>query len=202
MALEDITARILAKAGEEADGILSEAEEKVKRQTTEATDRIQRQMDSADERAASEADALIARIIAAADLDAKKAVLSARQDIITTAIEKAIGAMGSTEEGDYLDFLVNLLRESPVEGEAEVVVSNSDRAFMKANLASIQHRLETAGKTLRLRLSEETREIGGGILLRQGKIEYNASLPAIRRAREEELRALAAQILFPEDSNA
>ncbi len=197
MALEDITSRILERAREQADKTLAKARKEADELKRETSTRVERASTSAYGKATEEAKAAAARIVASAESEANKAILSAKQDSITAAIDRAVEELRQRDEAGYLDLLAGLLAEIPFDTEAEMIVSQADRRFLETNLESLQKRLSGSGKKLRLSLSDETRDIGGGILLKMGKIEFNASLPAVRRAKEEELRAVAARILFP-----
>ncbi len=200
MALEDITAKILAKAQEQAERTLSEAEDEISRITERTTARIGKAEAGALEKMTVEAASAEERVVASAQLEAKMETLSARQKVIDTALDAAVETLANTDETASLSFLERMLLKAPFEGEAELIVSATDMNLVRRNLDKLQSALSSAGGTLRLRLSENTRELGGGFVLRQGKIEFNASLRAIRRSHEEELRQAASALLFPSSS--
>ena len=183
MALEDITDKIIAKGRHEAQEILDDARRECDelKQKTEA--RLDARIAAALERAEAEAHTAEERIVASAELDAKKHELAARQEAITQVLDRAIEKLTLSDEKTHLAFLQGKLEQAPFHGEAELIVSEKDHQFIKANLSALQTALEKAGRTLTIRLSSETREMGGGFVLRQGKIEFNASFASIRRSK-------------------
>jgi len=201
MAIDDITTRILAEAKDAAEKILAEARTDVDAVKKDAARRMEESKHTAEHKANQEANSLEERIIAGAELESKKSILAARQSAITSAIDRAVESLRSMSETDYINFISTVLSDAPIESEAEIIVSKRDREILEKNLPILQRQLESSGKKIRLNLANETREIGGGVLLRTGKIEYNASLPAIRRGLEEELRSVAVSILFPRDES-
>jgi V/A-type H+-transporting ATPase subunit E len=201
MALEDITAKIIARAEEEAQGILDIARRESDELKKKAEKRIEAEMTAAVERAEGAARAAEERIVAAAELDAKKRELAARQEAISKVLDSALEKLTEADEETYMSFLKAKLQEVPSSGEAELIVSEKDRPAVEANLPVLQSAVDQTGRTLKLRLSSDTRELGGGFVLRQGKIEFNASLSSIRRSQEEKLRSMASTLLFVSEAS-
>ncbi len=202
MPLDDITSRILQRARDEADAILAEAKAAAERRRKETEEALERERQAAETAAAAAAEAAEARVVAAAETLAKREKLVAMQRLLDEVLDETLATVVEGGPGKYLGFLRQLLLKAPMQGEAELLVSEKDAGLLKEHLDSLQRALDEAGRGLRLRLSEEHPAIRGGLILRQGKIEYNASLEAIRRTREEELRSEAARRLFGEDDAA
>lgn len=196
MALEDITARILDKAHQEANRLLQQAEERVRAEKETSASKLAHEVVEAEQKAAEEAKAAHGRIVAAAHLEARKQELVAKRNLITEAVDAALKRIAGADEDTYVTFLTKLLMESPLRGKAELIVSERDLRMMHRRLPEIQRTLERAGLDLSLRLSTEPRAIEGGFVLRQERIEFNASLAAIKRFREQELRSTASAVLF------
>ncbi|MCU0612104.1 MAG: V-type ATP synthase subunit E [Candidatus Eisenbacteria bacterium] len=196
MALEDITTRIVVKARQEADTLLRAATERAEHLKAEASRRLARETDQARQKAEEESRGHHARIVATAQLEARKHELVVKRDLITQAVDRALAGIPSAGEERYAHFLRRVLLTAPIRGEADLIVAPRDHAFLRRMLPEFQRELDNAGRGLTLRLSPETREIEGGFVLRQGKIEYNASLAAIKRFREQDLRSAATAALF------
>ena len=197
MALDDITTRIISEAKDAAEELLAEAKAEVDQIKKQAEKRLTESKKVSKQKAELEAHSIEKRMVASAELDARKSLLTAKQSAITSAIDRAVENLRSMNETEYIDFVAAVLSEAPIESETEIVAAKRDREILERNLPKLQKHLESAGKKFHLTLAADTREIGGGVVLRTGKIEYNASLPAIRRGMEEELRSVAASILFP-----
>jgi V/A-type H+-transporting ATPase subunit E len=201
MALEDITSKILAKASQEAESILEEQRRESERLKQEARARIERSKASALEKAAAAAHSAEERIVAGAELQAKKETLAARQQAIDAVIDAALQQLRDADEETALAFFEQMLVKAPFDGEAELLVSKKDRRLVERELGTLQTALKRAGSKLVLRLSTETRSMDGGFVLRQGKVEVNASLASIKRSRQEELRSAASSLLFSDKAD-
>jgi V/A-type H+-transporting ATPase subunit E len=199
MPLADITARILERARGEADEILAEARNESEAKLREVGERLERDQTRDAERVAAEARAVEERAVAGAQLEAKKETLAARQDLIDAVLGEAMRSLSSADESVYVDFLRSRILAAPMRGDVEIVVDDSDRARIEKHLPALQEAIDAAGRDLKLRLGPPGRAVHGGFVLRQGRVEFNASLDAIRRSQEEELRAAAAAMLFPKD---
>ncbi|MBN1425857.1 hypothetical protein JXA88_15010 [Candidatus Fermentibacteria bacterium] len=200
MALEDITRRIVSAAQQEADALLSQAQQRADDLKREAAERLAHEIVSAEQRAVEEAAARHARLTATAQLEGRKQELAARRALVSSAVDQALARLAKADEETYAAFLLGILLQAPFEGEADILVSAKDRDLLQRRLSHFQRELDRAGRGLTLRPSPETREIDGGFVLRQGRIEYNASLAAIKRFREHDLRAAANEALFGEDA--
>jgi V/A-type H+-transporting ATPase subunit E len=90
-----------------------------------------------------------------------------------------------------------MLLEAPVSGEAEVILSRSDRDRIGSRLVERANReREAGGGQARLRLSDDTRDIAGGFILRTPGVELNSSIVALIDARRDELEPLLVDMLF------
>ncbi len=196
MALEDITSRILGKAGAEAEAILAQARERASRRKEETSQRIAHEVALATRAAQEEAKAHYERLVASAHLEARKRELEAKRALIDEAVDAALASIPTQGEERYLAFLQKLLLEAPLTGVVEVLVAPKDRALLERRLGSLQQALRDAGRDLTLRLADDARDIDGGLILRQGRIEYNASLAAMKRFRQQVLREGATRALF------
>jgi V/A-type H+-transporting ATPase subunit E len=196
MALEDITSRILDKARQEADRLVQEAQERAAGEKEKVAQHLAHEIVLAEQKAADEAKAAHERIVASAQLEARKQELVAKRNLIGEAVDQALARIAEADEDTYFTFLTKLLAESPFRGKAELIVSSRDRRITQRRLPEIQRTLERAGVDLILHLADQPRAMEGGFVLRQERIEYNASLAAIKRFREQELRSAAATVLF------
>lgn len=199
MPLADITSRILERARAAAAEILSEARRETEAALREVSERLERDNARYAERVAAEARAVEQRAVATARLDAKKETLAARQEMIDAVLVEAMRNLSTADETVYVGFLRARLLAAPMRGDVEIAVDDDDRARVEKHLPALQEALRSAGRDLTLHLAAPGTSMSGGFVLRQGRIEFNASLNAIRRSQEEEMRAMASSLLFPEE---
>ena len=85
---------------------------------------------------------------------------------------------------------------------AAILIALVSQLSRKARLAdAAQERIlnssERAGTYLLERFSGESREMAGGVILKDGKVEANGSFETLLHLRREELSAHVAAVLFP-----
>ena len=99
----------------------------------------------------------------------------------------------SLPEKDYVAFLAKLAARASVTGEEEILLNTRDREAIGAKLVKAANALLPNGK---LSLSDETRDIAGGLILRRGSIEANCSAELLVELSQSDLSAKVAEILF------
>lgn len=191
--LEKITERIAADAQAQADGIIAQA----KAQAEEIAENYQGRANAilAEERAKTET--LVAqaaqRAEAAGALEGRKWVLSAKQQLLEDAFTLALGKLCSLPKEEYAALLSRLLAAAG-QSEGEVIFNQGDRARVGKEVVTAAN---NALKNGRLILSEETRDIKGGFILKSGLVEMNCALETLVEQEREGMSASVASILFP-----
>ena len=137
------------------------------------------------------------RLASVAQLEAKKQVLTVKQELIAAAFERAVQNMINMPEDKNVDFLASLTVRASRTGTEEVVFPTETRGrFGKKVVEKANSMLTASGKRAELKLSEETRGIRGGIILRDGSIEMNCSLDALVDNIKNSITGDVASILF------
>ena len=220
--IDKITQRIGADTQAEIDRILADAAA----QAEAAADKFRTQAEAEDrdllaksERAAAEREE---RLVSAAQMEARKTLLTAKQEMVERAYQRALEKLRSLPQEQYVELLV---RASST-GREEVVFSTEDRegagkaAVARANellakeaapelplgdgvVANLLNKVAAgvsafAQGTAMLAVSEETRDISGGFILKDGRIEVNCTFDALVRAEREQTAGEVAKLLFPE----
>ncbi len=144
-----------------------------------------------------DAEVRIDRLGHAAVLESKKQILTAKQEMVSLAFERAVSMLIELPANDYTALLVRLAVSASRTGSEEVILSVGDRTSIgetvcsKANAA-----LAAAGKTHSLKLSELTGNIRGGLILSSGDIEVNCSVDTLVMRLKNEMSAKVAGTLF------
>lgn len=137
------------------------------------------------------------RILSMAELDAKKSILQGKQDMVSKAFEMTVSKMAALPEEDYISLLAGFAVQGSVRGDEKLIFSKSDRTSIGKKVCALANeRLESAGKTGKLTLSEQTRNIKGGVILTDGSVDTNYSLEALVADRKNELTEQVTKILF------
>ena len=215
-----------AKEQKEIDRILADAAA----QAEAAADKFRTQAEAEDrdllaksERAAAEREE---RLVSAAQMEARKTLLTAKQEMVERAYQRALEKLRSLPQEQYVELLAALLARASSTGREEVVFSPEDRegagkaAVARANellakeaapelplgdgvVANLLNKVAAgvsafAQGTAMLAVSEETRDISGGFILKDGRIEVNCTFDALVRAEREQTAGEVAKLLFPE----
>ena len=132
-----------------------------------------------------------------AQLEARKLRLSAKQEMLERAFDLAMEKLMSLSEPEYVELLSKLAAEASSTGREALVLSVTDRPrFGKKVVIAANEKLEKAGKTAELTLSEESREFTGGLYIQDGRVETNCTFSTIVRMLREQMSGEVAKILF------
>jgi len=108
-----------------------------------------------------------------------------------------VKSLAELPESDCVGLLARLAAQASQTGEEKLVFSEKDRVRIgKAVVKAANKLLSDNGKRAYLELSENTRDISGGLIVSGGDIETNCSLEALVEGRRNELSPRVAEILF------
>ena len=208
-------AKLLEQTEAQANEIMAQARaqaEKIK------TDLVSRGRKAADERRE--------RLSSAAGMERRKLELAAKQEVLGEAFDLALEKLCTLPEDQYAALLTALVLEASVTGREQLAFSAKDRsrigkqvviAANEALAAKVSPELpdglneskvgaflgkvvSTAAATLNgtgmLTLSEETRNIKGGFIMIDGKVETNCAFETLVRLQRDKLEKQVAEALF------
>ena len=216
--LEKVTGKIIADAEADAREILDRADAECAALREKHEEDRQARLDALREQSDRECQAYIVRARSTAAMTKRNAVLEARAAILNEAYAAAEKQVRSMNGEQYLELLCKLLRTSlkrQLEGEAdslrlygedispaayEVILNARDRDYygerlMKAFRGGLGAKFSPAAMR-KLRLSEETAPIDGGLILRAGLVETNCSLAMLLAETRRETETRVSRILF------
>lgn len=192
MSIEKITSKIISDAEDAAKVTLDEAKGLCEEIIAEAEKKAASILENAEKQGLEEKEKLIARRKAVADIDGRKLVLEAKQKLIADSFEKAVDKLCSMEKKPYIEFLAGLV-EKTGEKEGELILSPKDRKAVGEDLVRYLSE-HLAGSSFTL--SEETRNIRGGFLLKKGSVYINGTIEALVEEAKESLMSEVASRLF------
>lgn len=224
--IEKITARIETDMKAEVEEILKSAEAKAAeiRADYEAQAKAQAEAAAAAGREAAERQK--ERLESAAKMDAKKELLAAKQACLDEAFEAARKKLLSLSEDEYVELLAKLAVKAAKTGREELIFNARDKARVGAKVVSKANALLAAAVapelpaevkdskvggiiakvvnganalmqgTAMLTLADETREMEGGVTLRDGNVEINCAFETQLRVLRNNMAAEIAAILF------
>nr|WP_325294806.1 V-type ATP synthase subunit E family protein [uncultured Oscillibacter sp.] len=190
--IERITQRISAGAQAEIDRVLGEARaeaEKIAAKYKAQADAEAADLDAKNRKAAAEREE---RLAGTAQMEARKAALAAKQEMVEKAYELALQKLCSLPEEKYTAVLAELLIQASSSGKEEVIFSEADRR--KVGKAAVEKANKDSGK--KLTLSGETRPIQGGFILRSENVEVNCAFDTLVRLQKAETAGEVVKKLF------
>ena len=133
----------------------------------------------------ADAEKAAAKEISGAQMQAKKAILETKQEILAETIAEAEKRLLSLDDAAYAKVIGGMLKKLDRSLGTEILVSKKDAA-----------RLADVVKENAFTLSAQTADISGGFIVKNGDIEYNYSFESIITVEKEEIQQIAAKILF------
>lgn len=190
--LDKIIARMEADTQAACDALAASAAENaaaILRDCQAQADAVTR--DSA-QRAEAQAAEHLEHLNGSSQLACRQRVLAAKQQLIDEAFARTAQALAALPQADYIDLLAALAAENG-SGDEELLLSAHDRETVGAAVVDAANAKRPGAA---FRLSDETRDTGGGLVLRRDRVELNCSFTEkLRQLRQEESSAVA-QLLF------
>ncbi len=195
MDAEQVTEKILADAGAEAEKIANEAKEK---ETAEQAG-LKKQLEDYNERtqtlAKKAGEDKQAHILAAARMDIAKEYLAQKRKILDEAFDQAQQQLKNLSDDDYKTLCSKLILKAVETGDEEVIVDKNETRIDQNFIKQINRKLGPGFKG-NLRLASEKQSLGGGFILRRGRIKNNVSLEVLLAQARKELEIELAKELF------
>ncbi len=180
--------RIESQAKEQAQAILKAAEEKGRSLAAEIA-----------EKARARAEEQARRVITLAGLDARRRGLDVKQRLVMQAFDEAASRLARIPDEEYRSLIRRMLLDSVKTGDEEVIMSPGDLSRITPSFISgVNKELAASGRKGNLKISESTREMLGGFILVQGKVESNNTFDVALRLKRDDLEPEVAGVLFGE----
>lgn len=195
--IEKIIAHIQADAEAEVLAIRAQADDKCAEIRADSERRAQAEYWRVVQEGAKETEQRTFRVERTARLESKKSVLAAKQNAVSQAFELAKSKIVSLPELDYVAFLANQAAEAAITGQEQIIMCPDDRARCGAKVVKAANELlAKRGVPGQLSLSEDSRPMSGGLILKQGDIEVNCTVDTLLELSRGELAAQVAEVLF------
>ena len=188
---EKIIAHIEADAQAQADAVLGEARQRceaIKARFDEKAARLYSDRIREGVKACQDQEDSALRI---SRMEARKSVLSVKQEMVEKSFDLAVQQIVALPDEKYTAFLANLVKKAGPAGDEEIILNAADRARVGEALLKA---VNADGAIMKL--SDETRDIKGGLILRRGSIETNCSVELLVELCRGELSAKLADVLF------
>lgn len=195
--IEKIKGRIIADSSQKAANIVEEAKkqaeailEKAKKQAQTRGEEIFRKA----QQEASEKKRIAGSML---ELEMRKHLLQTKQSLIEDVFDGVLEKLAGMSPEAYREAIGPMLLNALGDEEVEVVVSEKDKDILHSDfIAGINEQALAQNKRGRATLSQETRNIAGGFILKCHGIEINNSFEALIKMQRDEVEPKVAELLF------
>ena len=197
---DKIVSSIMSEAQEKADIIMQEANAEIATINANAEKTAESEKNKILENGKKQSDMRYQQIISEAKMNARRAKLGAKEEVIEAAFNQATGelkAKAADGDDEYKDSLAKMIQEAASEiGHNDLIIhlNEADTNKFKQDLSS-EDSFEIDG--IKFTLGEPIKAIGGAILkTSNGDIEVNNTIEARLERFKSILRSEVAEVLF------
>lgn len=195
MEAQQVINKILSEAQSEADKIKSDAQEKQSALTTEFDKQLSEYKSQTDTLAKKAGEDKKSHMLAAARMDITKKYLAEKRKLLQEVFDRAREKLVSMPDEQYKQLMLKLLKTAVETGDEEVIVDENEKRIDHEFIKQVNRELGP-GYHGNLRLSDDKEPIGGGLVLRRGKIRNNVSLAVLLDGARKDLEIELAKELF------
>lgn len=195
--IEKITARIVADAEADIQAVQAEAMAKCQEIKAAYDKTAQEEYWRLVKAGAKDCEERILRAGRTAGMDAKKAMLAMKQELVSRAFDLAINRLVSMPEARYVAFLAGQAAAAARKGTETLALNADDGGRVGAKVVKAANELLAArGLKAGLTLSKTAVPIQGGLILQDGDIQINCSIERLIEQYRGRLAAQVAEVLF------
>lgn len=195
--IEKLKEKILQDSEAKADAVIAEAKRQAQEIIDKANGRAVQRAEEIHKKASADAAEKLKISNSMLELEMRKDILLTKQQLIEEVFHKALQSLSNMDSNEYEAILFKLIVGAVETGREEILLSAKDRNKLGADFGSkLNTALVQAGKNGTIKVSEETRDIAGGFVLKSEGVEINYSFEALLRMYRDEIEPEVAAILF------
>ncbi len=195
--IENITGRIKADAQVQIDQVRAAAAAQVAEIQSGYEKRTQQESEEILRKGKAAAEERESRLSSAAQMESRKMTLAAKQEVIEEAFALALEQLCKLSEKATIGLLATLIVRASSTGSEQVILNQADRTRFGVKACELANKqLAAAGKTGNITLSEQVRDIRGGLLLKNGAVEVNCAYETLVRLVRSEVTGEVSKVLF------
>ena len=217
--MEKIAQRIQGDAQKELDQLEAETRRQAEELLTQTRAQAGQEREAILARGKKAAAERQERLESAAQMEKRKLTLAAKQEILDQVFDRALEKLCALPEEELIPMLSRLAAQASASGKEQVIFSKRDRARLgkqvvlganeilaQKNAGALPGSIgeskmgafinKIVGVGAQLTLSQDTRNIQGGLILSDGEIEMNCTFETLVRLQREKLEREIAGILF------
>lgn len=195
MNAEQVIQKITADAKAQADQIIQQAQEGQAQERAKLDEELKQYRDQTQAIARKAAEDEKSHILAAARMKIAMQLLSEKRKVLDDIFAQARRKLQELSDEEYCDMMSKLMQEAVETGDEEVLVDKDEKRINQEFVKNVNRELGPGYKG-NLRLSDEKINIGGGFVLRRGKVKTNITFDVLIEQARKELEIDMAKKLF------
>ena len=190
--MEKILQRMESDAQAERDAITADARRKAEAIRHDYRSTADAMLQDAQTRRQAQSAEHLEHLKGSSQMACRQRVLAAKQEVIDVAFSQAAEALTQLPAQRYISLLADLAVQNGA-GDEELILSSADRQAVGQAVVDAANAQKPGAS---FRLSDETRETGGGLILRRGKVELNCGFAEKLRLLRQSQSSAVAKLLF------
>ncbi len=200
MSLDNIVKKIIDEAQKTAEAVNNGADKELDRFRAELSSEEKELKGDANKKAKADAAEIIRRKKSSANLEGRKRILGQKEMILNEVFVEAKEKLLNLPVNEYLELLETLVVEYGATGDEIIMFSEDDASRLKSELKAwtkeLNEKLKKKGLKGEITVSNESREIEGGLILSKGRTEINISFEVLLSELRLSLEGEIMNILF------
>jgi V/A-type H+/Na+-transporting ATPase subunit E len=200
MSLDNIVKKIIDEAQKTVMAVSNGADKELDRFRAELSNEEKDLKGDANKKAKADVAEIIRRKKSSANLEGRKRILGQKEMILNEVFVEAKEKLLNLPVNEYLELLETLVVEYGATGDEIIMFSEDDasrlKSEMKAWTKELNEKLKKKGLKGETTVSNETREIEGGLILSKGRTEINLSFEVLLSELRLSLEGEIMNILF------
>jgi V/A-type H+-transporting ATPase subunit E len=197
MEAEQVVEKILSDARAEAEKIKEKAQEKLADEQTKLDEQLTGYKKQTDALAQKAAEDEKSHLLAAARMQIAKEMLAEKRKMLDEVFQQARRQLQNLPDEQYRRFIAGLMLQAIETGDEEVIIDKNENRIDQELVNQVNRQL-VGNNRGNLRLSERREELGGGFILKRGKIRTNVSFEVLLAQARKEIEIELAKELFAE----
>jgi len=197
MEADQVVEKILSDARAEAEKIKSQAQETGAAEQAKLDEQLAEHRKQTEIIARKASKAKKMHLLSAARMEIAKEFLAEKRKILDEVFAQAREQLLSLPNEQYRKLITDLMLKAVETGDEEIIVDKNESRIDQQLLTQVNKQLGPDNKG-NLRLSEQRQDLGGGFILRRGKIKNNVSFEVLLAQARRELEIELAKELFAE----
>ncbi|MFQ6035672.1 MAG: V-type ATP synthase subunit E [Sedimentisphaerales bacterium] len=200
MEAEQVVEKILSESKAEAEKIKNVACEKEAAEQAKLDEQLAEYRKQTEILAQNAAKTKQLHLLSAARMEIAKELLTEKRKILDEVFARAREQLLNLPDKEYRQLMTDLMLKAVETGDEEVIVDKNEGRIDQDLINQVNEQLRENLKfqSSNLKLSDQRQDLGGGFILRRGKIKNNVSFEVLLAQARRELEIELAKELFSE----